>query len=105
MRPVFIECLVTVIMPDNSAPLSGPIRLYGRPNSPEGAAVRDFLDRSNLQVEWVAVADAEAYPRYLGTPRSDGQVLPILELGDGRRLPASSPEEVARELGGCTNPN
>ena len=82
----------------------GPTHLFGRPDAPESAAVRDFLNRSNVAFEWVALADDAACQRYLNAPRLDGLPLPVLELGNGRRLAATSPEEVAQQLGWLQKP-
>ncbi len=82
----------------------GPLRLFGRPDSPEAHTIRDFLNRSNVPYEWVELTNDETCMRHLGEPRLDKVPMPVLELASGERVSAPSPAAIAGQLGWLNKP-
>jgi thioredoxin reductase (NADPH) len=80
------------------------MRLYGQVNSPEAYALRDFLNRSVVEFDWVELTcDADCHNE-LGLPSLENVRLPVVELPTGERMFAPTVHEVAERLGWVTQP-
>lgn len=80
------------------------VRLYGQPTSVQAYEIRDFLNRSVVEFDWVELScDADCY-KELGFPSLDQLRLPVVELPDGTRMFAPTIREIAQCLGWVTQP-
>jgi thioredoxin reductase (NADPH) len=87
-----------------SSSQSRKMRLYGQVNSPEAYALRDFLNRSVVEFDWVELTcDADCHNE-LGLPSLENVRLPVVELPTGERMFAPTVHEVAERLGWVTQP-
>ena len=80
------------------------MRLYGQPNSPEAYALRDFLNRSVVEFDWVELTCDADCDNELGLPSLENVRLPVVELPSGERMFAPTVREVAERLGWVTQP-
>ncbi|MGD2180755.1 NAD(P)/FAD-dependent oxidoreductase [Lusitaniella coriacea] len=80
------------------------IKLYGQPNSPEAYEIRDFLNRSVVEFDWIELTSDEDCSRELGSGSLEKLSFPVVELSDGNKLFAPSVHEVAQQLGWVTQP-
>ena len=79
------------------------VRIFGAPDSSRAFAIRDFLSRSLVPYEWVALDSASA--RLIpGLSGLDDPQLPLCEFPDGTRLMAATVEGVAQRLGWIHKP-
>jgi thioredoxin reductase (NADPH) len=53
------------------------VRLYGRTDSAEAYELRDFLNRSVVQFDWVEVTPGKDSAKQLGLPQLTDAQLPI----------------------------
>ncbi len=80
------------------------VRLYGLPNSAEAYEIRDFLNRSVVEFDWIALTcDADCY-KELELPTLSNVRLPVVEFPDGTQLFAPTIREIAQRLGWVTQP-
>lgn len=80
------------------------VRIFDRPRSPEGYAIRDFLTRSVVQFELIELnSDADAL-RVLAIGQLEDIRLPVVELPGGERLFAPPLRDIATRLGWITQP-
>jgi len=82
----------------------GTVKLYGHSASREAYEIRDLLQRSVVQFEWVELSQTPGALSELGVWPGEKQALPVVELPDGTRLHAPSLQEVANSLGWVTTP-
>jgi thioredoxin reductase (NADPH) len=87
-----------------SSSQSKKMRLYGQPNSPEAYALRDFLNRSVVEFDWVELTCDADCDNELGLPSLENVRLPVVELPSGERMFAPTVREVAERLGWVTQP-
>ncbi|MGH8159961.1 MAG: NAD(P)/FAD-dependent oxidoreductase [Rhodanobacter sp.] len=82
----------------------GAVKLYGHPDSREAYEIRDLLQRSVVQFEWIELSRDAPWPSESGVAPGKIPTLPIVELPDGTRLSAPSLQAVANALGWVTTP-
>lgn len=75
------------------------VKLYGKRDSAEAWAIRDFLKRSVVEFEWTELADDGDCQRALGLSDLGNIRLPVVELPGGERLFGPSLRDVAAKLG------
>ena len=80
----------------------GTVRLYGRAESAEAYAIRDFLKRSVVDFDWTELRTDEQARREAGVDALDDPRLPVCILPSGDRLFAPSVRSVADRLGWVT---
>ncbi len=80
------------------------VLVFGRLNSPEAYAIRDFLSRSVVQFDWIELTCDADCDRELGLPALKNVRLPVVEFPDGNRLFAPSVRELADKLGWVAQP-
>ena len=83
---------------------SRKVRLYGQPNSAEAYEIRDFLNRSVVEFDWVELTCDDDCQRELGLPSLSNIRLPVVELPDGTQMFAPTVREIAHRLGWVTQP-
>jgi thioredoxin reductase (NADPH) len=88
----------------DSRPYQKKVRLYGQPNSAQAYAIRDFLNRSVVEFDWVELTCDEDCYRELGLPSLNDIRLPVIELPDGTQMFAPTIREIAQCLGWVTQP-
>ncbi|APH46544.1 pyridine nucleotide-disulfide oxidoreductase [Microbacterium sp. 1.5R] len=79
------------------------LRVYGRRNSREAYALRDFLTRSVVSFEWSEIESDHDSVQLTGHSLDDA-ALPVVDLPDGSRLVQPTPAQVADRLGWVTRP-
>lgn len=80
------------------------VRLFGQPNSAQAYEIRDFLNRSVVEYDWIELnCDADCY-KELGLSSLDQIRLPVVELPDGTQMFAPTIREIAQCLGWVTQP-
>lgn len=87
-----------------SLPSSRKVKLYGQPNSAAAYEIRDFLNRSVVEYDWIELTCDEDCDRELGLSTLSDLRLPIVEFPDGTQLFAPSIREIAQRLGWVTQP-
>lgn len=80
------------------------VRLIGTSGSGEAFALRDFLQRSVVEFDWIEFRQDDHTKHELGLSDSEIRRLPIVQLPDGARLYAPSIRELAEHLGWVTQP-
>ncbi|BAZ66544.1 MAG: FAD-dependent oxidoreductase [Pelatocladus maniniholoensis HA4357-MV3] len=80
------------------------VRLYGQPNSAEAYAIRDFLNRSVVEFDWIELTCDQDCDRELGLPSLNDIRLPVVEFPDGTQTFAPTIREIAQRLGWVTQP-
>ncbi len=78
------------------------LKLYGRPDSSEIYPIRDFLNRSVVDFEWVDLKTDESKQGDLYT--LNPEAYPMIEFPDGKLIVNPSLEEIASILGWITKP-
>lgn len=61
-------------------------RIFGKSSQSEGYEIRDFLDRSVVDFEWVEVEDERHGRAELGLRESESITFPVVQLPDGELL-------------------
>src|ERR1700686_908514 len=80
------------------------VRLFGLGNSAKAFEIRDFLNRSVVEYEWVELESDEAVRRLVGIASLQDPRLPVCEFPDGTRLFSPSVHDIAERLGWVTKP-
>lgn len=80
------------------------VRLYGQPDLAEAYEIRDFLNRSVVEFDWIALTCDADCNKELGLPSLSNVRLPVVELPDGTQLFAPTIREIAQHLGWVTQP-
>ncbi|ORA37247.1 NAD(P)/FAD-dependent oxidoreductase [Mycobacterium aquaticum] len=81
------------------------IQVFGRPNSPDGYDIRDFLGRSVVEFTWTdLISDDDARAR-AGVMGLDDPRLPVCVLPDGLRIESATVRNIAGHLGWLTAPS
>ncbi len=88
----------------NSEANQKKVRLYGQPDSAQAYEIRDFLKRTVVEFDWIALTGDDDCNRELGLPSLSNIRLPVVELPDGTRLFAPTIREIAQHLGWVTQP-
>lgn len=88
----------------DSQPNQKKVRLYGQPDSAEAYEIRDFLNRSVVEFEWIALTCDADCNKELGLPSLSNVRLPVIELPNGTQLFAPTIREIAQHLGWVTQP-
>jgi thioredoxin reductase (NADPH) len=81
------------------------VRLYGKRESPQAYAIRDFLQRSDVPFDWVELRSNEQARMELGLEGADDPRLPICIFSDGTRLERPTVRQVTEKLGWFRNPS
>lgn len=80
------------------------VRLYSQPDSAEAYEIRDFLNRSVVEFDWIQLTcDADCY-KELGLSSLSNVRLPVVELPDGTQMFSPTIREIAQRLGWVTQP-
>jgi thioredoxin reductase (NADPH) len=87
---------------DSSQGNQKKVRLYGQPDSAQAYEIRDFLNRSVVEFDWIALGGDDDCNRELGLPSLGNIRLPVVELPDGTQLFAPTIREIAQHLGWVT---
>ena len=87
-----------------SQPNQKKVRLYGQPDSAQAYEIRDFLNRTVVEFDWIALTGDDDCNRELGLPSLSNVRLPVVELPDGTQLFAPTIREIAQHLGWVTQP-
>ncbi|WP_091226075.1 NAD(P)/FAD-dependent oxidoreductase [Microbacterium sp. 3J1] len=82
---------------------SRTLRMYGRRDSRDAYALRDYLTRSVVSYEWTEIETDLACYALTGQSLHDA-ALPIVDLPNGSRLVQPTPAEVAARLGWVMRP-
>jgi thioredoxin reductase (NADPH) len=80
------------------------VRLYGQPDSAEAYEIRDFLNRTVVEFDWIALTCDADCNKELGLPSLSNVRLPVVEFPDGTQLFAPTIREIAQRLGWVTQP-
>jgi thioredoxin reductase (NADPH) len=83
---------------------SAVVRVFGLPTSTKAFGIRDFLNRSVVEYEWIELPTDEDARALLDIESFHEARLPICEFPDGTRLFNPSIREVAERLGWVTKP-
>ena len=81
------------------------VRLYGKRESPQAYALRDYLQRSDIPFEWVELRDNEQARAELRLDSVDDARLPICIFPDGTRMERPTVRQVTEKLGWFRNPS
>jgi thioredoxin reductase (NADPH) len=91
--------------PFPSPPLMTKLTLFGSPDAPELYPLRDFLQRSVVQYNWVnATVHSAALPASLRQAYAAGQLAPAIAFPEGQLLLNPTVQEVAQHLGWISKP-
>jgi thioredoxin reductase (NADPH) len=93
-------------MTNDSGSLSNPrrVKLYGQPNSAAAYEIRDFLNRSVVEFDWIELTSDQDCNLELSLSTLSDIRLPVVEFPDGSQLFAPSIREIAQRLGWVTQP-
>lgn len=80
------------------------VRLYGQPDSPAAYEIRDFLNRTVVEFDWIELSSDADCDRELKLPALNDIRLPVVELPDGIQLFAPTIREIAQHLGWVAQP-
>ncbi|MEO1145175.1 MAG: FAD-dependent oxidoreductase [Cyanobacteria bacterium J06638_22] len=80
------------------------VKLYGQPNSAAAYEIRDFLNRSVVEFDWIELKSDQDCDRELGLSTINDIRLPVVEFPDGTQLFAPSIREIAERLGWVAQP-
>ncbi|MBL0897574.1 MAG: hypothetical protein IBJ17_02595 [Reyranella sp.] len=83
---------------------SSRVRLFGQALDGGAYELRDFLQRSVVDFDWIELRNDEDCRRELGIPELAKARLPIVELPGGVRLNAPTVRELADRLGWVARP-
>lgn len=89
---------------DTTIQSAAKVRLYGLPNSAEAYEIRDFLNRSVVEFDWIELTNDQDCDRELGFSALSDLRLPMVEFPDGTQLFSPSIREIAQRLGWVTQP-
>src|SRR6476469_9695416 len=89
----------------SGAVMGSVVRLYGKRESPQAYALRDYLQRSDIPFEWVELRDNKQARAELGLDSVDYARLPICIFPDGTRIFLSNDTETTEKLGWFRNPS
>lgn len=78
------------------------LKLYGRPDSSEIYPIRDFLNRSVVDFEWIDMTSDNSGQRKIAALNPEPH--PMIEFPDGKVIVNPSLEEIANILGWITKP-
>src|SRR3979411_3150253 len=81
------------------------VRLYGKRESPQAYAIRDFLQRSDVPFGWVELRSKEQARLEMGLGGAEDPRLPICIFSDGTRLERPTVRQVTEKLGWFRNPS
>ncbi|MGJ3248700.1 MAG: FAD-dependent oxidoreductase [Elainellaceae cyanobacterium] len=93
-------------MTNNLGSSSNPrrVKLYGQPNSSAAYEIRDFLNRSVVEFDWIELTSDQDCEPELGLSILSDIRLPVVEFPDGTQLFAPTIHEIAQRLGWVTQP-
>lgn len=80
------------------------VRLYGQTDSAAAYEIRDFLNRTVVEFDWIALTCDADCDRELKLPSLSNVRLPMVELPDGTQLFAPTIREIAQHLGWVAQP-
>jgi thioredoxin reductase (NADPH) len=79
-------------------------RIYSQTESPEAYSIREFLNCSVINFDFVEINSDEEAKRELGKSLNEIK-LPVVEFPDGTKLEAPTMHEIAQQLGWKTKPS
>ncbi|MBW4510630.1 MAG: FAD-dependent oxidoreductase [Scytonematopsis contorta HA4267-MV1] len=93
-------------MTNDSGSSSNPrrVKLYGQANSAAAYEIRDFLNRSVVEFDWIELTSDQDCDRELSLSTLADIRLPVVEFPDGTQLFAPTIREIAQRLGWVTQP-
>ena len=93
-------------MTNNSGSSPNPrrVKLYGQPNSASAYEIRDFLNRSVVEFDWIQLTSDQDCDRELRLSTLSDVRLPVVEFPDGTQLFAPNIREIAQRLGWVMQP-
>src|SRR6266404_4073085 len=103
-RPLGKNIWRKTVMSSAVAKATVKVRLIGTARSSEAFALRDFLQRSVVEFDWIEFGADDRTDHELRLDDAEIQRLPIVQLPDGVRLYAPSVRELAEHLGWVTQP-
>ncbi|MEG4285884.1 FAD-dependent oxidoreductase [Microcoleus sp. A006_D1] len=80
------------------------VKLYGQPNSAAAYEIRDFLNRTVVEFDWIELSNDADCDRELSLSTLSDIRLPVVEFPDGTQLFAPTIREIAQRLGWVTQP-
>ena len=80
------------------------VKLYGQPNSAAAYEIRDFLNRTVVEFDWIELSNDAECDRELKLPALSNVRLPVVELPDGTQLFCPTIREIAQHLGWVAQP-
>ncbi len=80
------------------------VRLYGQPDSAAAYEIRDFLNRTVVEFDWIELTCDADCNRELKLPTLTNVRLPVVELPDGTQLFEPTIREIAQHLGWVAQP-
>jgi thioredoxin reductase (NADPH) len=80
------------------------LKLFGSPGSPAAYAIRDFLHRSDVPLEWVEIHSNEQ-ARQVGVEHTRDPRLPVCVFPDGTRLEHPTVRQIVEKLGWFRTPS
>ncbi|WNZ25579.1 FAD-dependent oxidoreductase [Leptolyngbya sp. NK1-12] len=80
------------------------VKLYGQPSSASAYEIRDFLNRSVVEFDWIELTSDQDCSRELSLSTLSDIRLPVVEFPDGTQLFAPTIREIAQRLGWVTQP-
>lgn len=81
------------------------LKLYGDPDSPEMYPIRDFLNRSVVEFEWVDMTNSTSIPADVVETMRNREHYPAIEFPDGQFVINPTVEEVASHFGWIKKPS
>jgi thioredoxin reductase (NADPH) len=79
--------------------------IYGRRNSADGYAIRDFLHRCDIAFHWIDIESDEEAREQAGVQHANDSRLPVCIFPDGTRLECPTVRQIVEKLGWFANPS
>lgn len=80
------------------------IKLYGQANSAQAYELRDFLNRSVVEFDWIEITSDEDCHRELNVSSLQEIEFPVVILPEGKKVFATTVKEIAQHLGWVNQP-
>jgi thioredoxin reductase (NADPH) len=81
------------------------VRIYGKLGSSLGYMIRDFLQRSDIDFEWIELSGDQEARHKAGVSSLNDSRLPICEFPDGTRLEHPTIRQITEKLGWFRDPS
>lgn len=83
----------------------GQVRILGKPGSPIGYMIRDFLHRSDVPFDWIELRTDDEARSKAGVAGLNDNRLPVCLFADGTRLESPTIRQITEKLGWFRNPS